>query len=124
MACSRRWLGSWRRHQDLVSAGPPVWQQGSSRDPLSADCRPEVRRSIGPPGTQELAAGHATRTQGPSSCEQGTIGSPGPERRAREVVDMVIALWIVAIVTCCTLCVWGIATTARRKGRRAQASTH
>jgi hypothetical protein len=49
----------------------------------------------------------------------------GSERRAREVVDMVIALWILAIVACCSLCVWGIATAVRRSNeRRAQAVRH
>jgi hypothetical protein len=35
---------------------------------------------------------------------------------------MVIALWIVAIVACCALCGWGIATALRRpKEGRGQA---
>ncbi len=38
---------------------------------------------------------------------------------------MVIALWIFAIVACCALCVWGIATAVRRSNeRRAQAVKH
>ena len=31
---------------------------------------------------------------------------------------MVVALWIFAIVACCALCVWGIATAVRRSRER------
>ena len=31
---------------------------------------------------------------------------------------MVIVLWIFAIVACCALCVWGIATAVRRSNER------
>jgi hypothetical protein len=51
---------------------------------------------------------------------------PGASWRSRadeEVVAMVVALWIIAIVACCTLCGWGIATAVRRSKER-RALTH
>jgi len=61
----------------------------------------------------------------PHANKAGELGSLGVERRAKEVVEMVIALWIFAIVACCALCVWGIATAVRRSNeRRAQSLRH
>jgi hypothetical protein len=62
----------------------------------------------------------------PHAYKAGEPSDPwGSERRAREVVDVVIALWIFAIVVCCALCVWGVATAVRRLNeRRAQAVRH
>jgi hypothetical protein len=62
----------------------------------------------------------------PHANKAGEPSDPwGSERRAREVVEMVIALWIFAIVACCALCVWGIATAVRRSNeRRAHAVRH
>ena len=38
---------------------------------------------------------------------------------------MVVALWVIAVVACCVLCGWGIATAVRRsKERRTRAAVH
>jgi hypothetical protein len=38
---------------------------------------------------------------------------------------MILALWVVAAIACCTLCGWGIAAAVRRsKERRAHATMH
>jgi hypothetical protein len=62
----------------------------------------------------------------PHVYKAGAPSDPGgPSAGQREVVDMVIALWILAIVACCALCVWGIATAVRRSNeRRAQPVRH
>jgi hypothetical protein len=97
---------------------------GKSLQPLSKG--EEVDRTVRHPGVGPYGRTQPGR-KAPTSCIQGGAPSDpwGSERRAREVVDMVIALWIFAIVACCALCVWGIATAVRRSNeRRAHAVRH
>jgi hypothetical protein len=55
----------------------------------------------------------------PHAYKAGEPSDPwGVRAPAREVIDMVVALWIFAIVACCALCVWGIATAVRRSRER------
>jgi hypothetical protein len=66
------------------------------------------RLSSGANGT--LASGQMTvreRKQGTSSAMQ-----------AREVIDMAIALGVIAIAACCALCAWGLATALRPSRKR------
>ena len=108
-----------------------VTEQGAKADALfdgGGRGRPHVPpRANGTPAIGRMAVlGSKTWVQRHAKASRRPIGTGGSERRLEgKVVDMAIALWVIAVVACCVLCAWGLATAVRRsRERHAQAARH